>query len=140
MVEEADFELEPTVDLDLDALVIEPKKVRLPGGAVVLIHMPELSTLFSLTKLGNRIDALNSSKKPATDAQKVKLFEEIKEAFIELIPELQPYSDQLNDAQVVALIQFIAKMSMPKDLDELQKRGITLDDDKKKVLRDFLGQ
>jgi len=38
------------------------------------------------------------------------------------------------------LIQFIAKMSMPKDLDELQKRGITLDDDKKKVLQDFLGQ
>ena len=136
---DVDLVLEPEVDLDLDALVVEPKKVRLPGGQVVLIQIPELSTLLGLTKLGNKLDKMKN-KKNVTAEQKLDLFQTIKEAFIEHIPELKPYKDQLNDDQVAALIQFVAKMSMPKDLEELEKRGISLSDDQKKALQDFLGQ
>lgn len=135
-----ELDLEPEVDLDLEALVIKAKNIRLPSGQVVAIQVPSLATLFNITKLGNKVNALAKTDKPIPDSKKIAIFEDIKNGFMELIPELAPYKEQLNDSQIVALLEFVAKISMPKDLDELEKRGITLDDDQKKVLADFLGQ
>ena len=137
---EVELDLDVDVDLDLDVLVVESKKVRLPGGQVVSIKIPDLVTLLGLTKMGGQLDKIQKGTSKLTNAQKLAMFVEIKKAFIESVPELKPYEDQLSDKMVVALLEFVAKISMPNDLAELEKRGITLDDAQKKAIQGYLDQ
>lgn len=129
------------VDLDLDVLVGITKYVKMPGGDIVGIRPPDLDGLFKLSKLGQKMQgAFAGGKEKISEDQAVKIYDELKSNFIALVPQLEPYKDELNYSMVLALLNLVVKISMPSDLEELEKRGIALDDDQKKALQGFLDQ
>lgn len=134
MSEENVSSIEPVVDLDLEILVGVTKNIRMPDGKVITVATPDLEQLFKLSKLGGEMQ----SAADLSEDQAVQVYADLKAAFVELVPQLKPYRDVLNYQQVFAILNLVVKMAMPSDLSELEKQGITLDDDQKKVLQGFL--
>lgn len=128
----------PAVDLDLQTLVQNKKTVRMPDGKVLEIAPPDLQALLEVAKLGGDMKAVQANLSNLSEEEVVEIYEKLKAAFKKLIPELADYS--LNYEQTFALLDLIIKISMPSDLEELEKRGIKLDDDQKKILQDYSGQ
>ncbi len=120
-------------DLDLDTLVKPSKKIRLNGEAIT-INPPSLEELLKLSKLGGAIQAKQTGKK-MSEEEAVEAINSLRDAFAELVPELKGKS--LNVEQLLALLDLVVKMAMPSDVTELEKRGITLDADQKKILSDL---
>lgn len=120
-------------DLDLDTLVQPSKKIRL-DGEIIEIKPPALEELLKLSKLGGEIQKMQSGEK-MSEEEAVGAIGKLREAFTELIPALQGHN--LNIDQLLALLNMIVKIAMPNDVSELEKRGITLDADQKKILQDF---
>lgn len=120
-------------DLDLDTLVKPSKTIRLKGEAIV-INPPSLEELLKLSKLGGAIQAKQTGKK-MSEEEAVEAINSLRDAFAELVPELK--GKDLNVEQLLALLDMVVKMAMPSDVSELEKRGITLDADQKKILQDL---
>jgi hypothetical protein len=129
-------ELDNSVDLDLETLVGVKKNVKMPDGKIIAIAAPDLLDLLKMSKLGQQMQDLDKLSEEET----VEVFNTLKSTFVDLIPELQPYRDTLNFQQVLAVLNLVVKLAMPSDLSELEKQGITLDDDQKKALEGFLEQ
>lgn len=127
------------VDLDLDTLVRPKKKIRMPGGTVIEIEPPDLETLFKLAKMGGDLQKAKTEleqTKEDLDADKAdELYKKMKAAFIEVIPQLKDY--KLDFDQIFKLLDFIVNLSMPADVSELEKRGIKLDSNQKKILQSY---
>lgn len=121
-------------DLDLDTLVKPSKKVRI-GGEIIEIHPPELEQLLKLSKLGGKIQNQQSGKK-MNEEEAVAAINDLRAAMVELIPELKD-KPTLNVDQLLALLNLVVETAMPNDVSELEKRGITLTDDQKKILSDL---
>lgn len=127
----------PGVDLDLDTLVRPSKKVRL-NGQIITITPPDLETLFKVAKMGGDLQAAQKQLETIDEKQAVELYTKLREAFEELIPDLKGHN--LAYEQIFALLDMIVDMSMPSDVAELEKRGIKLDTDQKKILKDSLNR
>lgn len=128
-------QVESTVDLDLEALVGIKKNVRMPDGNVVAISAPDLESLFKLSKLSENV---KGNVNDLTEDEALTIYSNLKSSFVELVPEIEPYKNHLNYGQIFALLDLVVKMAMPSDLEELEKQGITLSDDQKKVLQGYL--
>lgn len=122
-----------TYDLDLDTLVKPSKKIKL-GGEAIEIQPPSLEELLKLSKLGGAIQKRQSGEK-MSEEEAVEAINNLRDAFAELIPELK--GKALNVEQLLALLDLVVAMAMPSDVSELEKRGITLDADQKKILQDL---
>lgn len=120
-------------DLDLDTLVQPSKKIRL-DGEIIEIKPPALEELLKLSKLGGEIQKMQSGEK-MSEEDAVAAIGKLRGAFTELIPALEGHN--LNIDQLLALLNMVVKIAMPNDVTELEKRGITLDADQKKILQDF---
>lgn len=120
-------------DLDLDTLVQPSKKIRL-DGEIIEIKPPALEELLKLSKLGGEIQSMQSGEK-MSEEDAVAAIGKLRAAFTELIPALEGHN--LNIDQLLALLNMVVKIAMPNDVTELEKRGITLDADQKKILQDF---
>lgn len=127
----------PGVDLDLDTLVRPSKKIKL-GGQIITITPPDLETLFKVAKIGGELEKAQKSLSDLSEEQAVELYNNLREAFDELVPELKGH--KLSYEQIFALLDMIVDMSMPADVSELEKRGIKLDSDQKKILKDSLSR
>lgn len=127
----------PAVDLDLDTLVRPSKKIKL-GGEIITIAPPDLETLFKVAKMGGDLQAAQANLTDVDEQKAVELYQTLREAFEELIPALK--GKNLTVEQVFALLDMIVDMAMPADVTELEKRGIKLDDDQKKILKDSLNR
>jgi len=120
-------------DLDLDTLVKPSKKIRLAGEAIT-INPPSLEELLKLSKLGGQIQKKQTGEK-MTEEEAVEAINSLRDAFAELVPELK--GKPLNVEQLLALLDLVVSMAMPSDVSELEKRGIKLDADQKKILSDL---
>jgi len=120
-------------DLDLDTLVKPSKTIRL-GGEAIVINPPSLEELLKLSKLGGAIQKKQDGKK-MSEEEAVEAINSLRAAFADLVPELK--GKPLNVEQLLALLDLVVKMAMPSDVTELEKRGITLDSDQKKILQDL---
>lgn len=121
-------------DLDLDTLVKPSKKVRLQGETIE-IEPPELEQLLKLSKLGGQIQKQQSGKK-MNEEEAVAAINNLRAAMVELIPDLKD-KKPLNVDQLMALLNLVVETAMPNDVSELEKRGIKLTDDQKKILSDL---
>ena len=70
-----------------------------------------------------------------TEEEAVEAINSLRDAFAELVPELK--GKPLNVEQLLALLDLVVSMAMPSDVSELEKRGIKLDADQKKILSDL---
>lgn len=120
-------------DLDLDTLVKPSKKIKLAGEAIT-INPPSLEELLKLSKLGGQIQKRQTGEK-MTEEEAVEAINSLRDAFAELVPELK--GKPLNVEQLLALLDLVVSMAMPSDVSELEKRGIKLDADQKKILSDL---
>lgn len=120
------------VDLDLDVLAKPSKNVRL-NGKVVEVRPLEVGELFRLHRLGKdfqQVDTDNMTEEQATEA-----FKALHDGFTEFIPDLK--GQTLSIDQLFALLDLVINMAMPSDIEELEKRGITLSADQKKILSQY---
>lgn len=122
-----------TYDLDLDTLVKPSKTIKLAGEAIT-INPPSLEELLKLSKLGGQIQKRQTGEK-MTEEEAVEAINSLRDAFADLVPELK--GKPLNVEQLLALLDLVVSMAMPSDVSELEKRGIKLDADQKKILSDL---
>lgn len=120
-------------DLDLDTLVKPSKKVRI-DGQIIEIKPPALEELLKLSKLGGAIQKRQTGEK-MSEEDAVAAINDLRAAFGELVPELA--GKALNVEQLLALLDMVVSLAMPSDVSELEKRGIKLDADQKKILSDL---
>ena len=122
-----------TYDLDLDTLVKPSKRIKL-GGEAIEIQPPSLEELLKLSKLGGAIQKRQAGEK-MSEEEAVEAINNLRAAFADLIPALK--GKALNVEQLLALLDMVVSMAMPSDVSELEKRGIKLDADQKKILQDL---
>lgn len=117
------------IDLDLDALNPESKKLKL-NGKIFDINPPDVFELFGVMGLKKKFDGIKQSD--MTPEQAMEVLGDIKEAIGKLVPPIK--GEPLNMDQMFGIIDFVVSMAVPKNLEEMQKRGIKLDSDEKKIL------
>jgi len=123
-------------DLDLDTLAKPSKTIKIEGKAVE-IKAPSLEDLISLSKLGGELQHLKSGSTDAKDMdieQVEEAITKLRKGFADLVPELAQF--KMNIEQLLALLDFVIKMAQPNDVAELEKRGISMDNDQKKTASD----
>lgn len=110
--------------IDLDALAPKPRKLKFGGNTFELLP-PKTRNVLRLGFLGQKMTDMDSLSTEQTDQLIADLEAEIKE----VVPELK--DAQLNASQLMELLTVIVEMGMPNQADELKKRGITVDSQKK---------
>lgn len=120
-----------TVDLDLDTLTRGPKKVKL-NGKVIEVSPPDVGELFGLAKMGKKFEQIKAGKGKISDKQALDAYDEMKEGFIRLIPELQGMKVTID--QLFALLKLINEMAIPSDVSAMEAQGIKVDVAEKKIL------
>lgn len=113
--------------IDLDALAPKPRKLKFGGNTFELLP-PKTRHVLRLGFLGQKMQDMDSLTNEQTDQLIADLEAEIKE----VVPELKEAS--LNASQLMELLTVIVEMGMPNQADELKKRGITVDSQKKAPL------
>jgi hypothetical protein len=121
-----------TFDLDLDLLVDNKKKIHL-NGKEIEIESPDVLTLFSIFKLLNDFQNVQNSKKADSV---IDAFEAYKKKFNELFPVLE--QEKLNFRQMMGLLIFIVQESTTVEQKELKDKGISFDNDQKKIVSSSL--
>lgn len=110
--------------LDLDALIPAPRIVKIDGNEIE-VKQPATADVLKLGKVGQKLQAVNDLPDEEIEA----LTSSLKEIINRLIPELN--GKDLNTAQLMTLLNMIVEMSMPPELEELKKKGITVNETKK---------
>lgn len=122
------------IDLDLDTLTGQSRKVKINGN-VIEVFPPSVEELFKLQQLASQFKKIDTEN--ITEDQAFDVLENLKSAFISLIPQLKDF--KVNVEQLFKLLDLIVEMAVPHDLKELEKRGIkpsTEATDEKKILSD----
>lgn len=109
--------------LDLDALLPQPRVIKL-GGEEIKVEPPTTASVITLGFLGQKIQ---EGQKLEAD-QIEKLVADLQTAIEACIPQLK--GKTLTSSQLLAVVQIVTDMGMPKDATELSKRGITPTDPK----------
>lgn len=120
-------------DLDLDALAGKSEKIKL-GGEIIEVKQPSLVQLVKLVSAGNRLQSMDESS--ITEKEAEEAINLMSEVLIMIVPELK--GKHLTIRQMFALFDLIQRLAIPKDLEELEKRGVKLSSDQKKILSDSL--
>lgn len=120
------------IDLDLDILAKPSKRIKL-NGKTIEVKPLEVGELFSLHRMAKDFQKLDADKIDEESA--VDAFEALKGGFVKLIPDLE--GEPLSIDQMFALLDLVIGMSMPADVEELEKRGIKLSADQKKILSQY---
>lgn len=128
----------PSVDLDLSTLVQAKKRVKMPDGNIIEIAPPALETLLKVAKIGADMQEVQGNLTELDEQKAIDLYANLTKAFKELVPELA--DADLNYEQTFALLDLVVQMAMPSDLKELEKRGITLSTDQKKILQNSVNK
>lgn len=115
--------------IDLQELVTETADLRLPDGTMTVVEPPALEDFLELAKL--HAEASEADETDAT-ANVADLFKRMRAEIVRLVPALEPY--KLNMQQMIRIIMSLQQMCFPEDVAELEKMGITLTDDQKKVV------
>lgn len=114
------------IDLDLDLFAPKDRVVKF-GGKMITVKQPTTEQLFQIMTIGQRMSTFDTENVSNDDLE--TLLKESRAIIAITIPEL--VDAELNIQQIVALVQMIGEMALPKDLKELQSRGITADIDPK---------
>lgn len=85
------------------------------------IPQPRTGQLLRLGALGQKMQTVNTEDPEAAD----QLDADMDKLLYEIIPELN--NEPLHTAQKLKLFEILTEMAMPEQMDELKKRGITLD-------------
>ena len=85
------------------------------------IPPPRTGQLLRLGALGQKMQTVDAQNPEAAD----QLDEEMAALLYEIIPGLN--NEPLHTAQKLKLFEILTEMAMPEQMDELKKRGITLD-------------
>jgi hypothetical protein len=117
--------------LDLDALVPQKARVKL-GGEWIEVSPPDVLAILELPALAAKFQQLQTGG--ATTEQSAEAVKEFKKALSTLIPNIEKYS--LTTNQLFALLEFIMKIAIPEKIDQMEKAGVKLDNDQKKILSD----
>lgn len=118
-------------DLDLDTLADKPKRVKFMGEAIE-VPIPDVRDLFKMADLLGDYEKIKD-----TDTKEViGKYEILRTQIDKMVPDIK--GKTLNFSQVVAITDLLVKSATPADISELEKRGITLDTDEKKILLDQL--
>ena len=118
----ADAENKPEI-LDLDTLVPQSTVVKW-GGTEYNVKPPRTGDVLKLGAIGKKLE----KPEELTDEQTITLVADLTAQIIVCIPEMA--DKQFTMAQLMALMQLITKMSVPKDAAELAAAGITPKDPK----------
>lgn len=111
--------------IDLDALL--PVKVTISfGGEEIEISPPKTADVLKLGLLGQKLTDLGELPSEGVD----KLIADMTAQIHACVPQLA--GKELNLAQLLVLVGIINDMAIPPDAKELQARGITGVDPKKK--------
>lgn len=115
------------VDLDLDLLKPEAKKIRL-NGSEYLAYPPTLDALIGLMKMKGKLDNIGQVDESEVEG----VFADIKVALAMLITGID--KEPLTLEQLFGLIGFINDMAVPADIKAMEAKGIKLSTDQKKIL------
>lgn len=85
------------------------------------IPAPRTGQLLRLGALGQKMQTVNTENPDEADA----LDDEMSKLLYEIIPGLN--NEPLHTAQKLKLFEILTEMAMPDQMEELKKRGITLD-------------
>lgn len=85
------------------------------------IPQPRTGQLLRLGNLGQKMQTVNTENPDEADA----LDEEMSKLLYEIIPGLN--GEPLHPAQKLKLFEILTEMAMPEQMEELKKKGITLD-------------
>lgn len=131
------------VDLDLQAIEVPAKKVRLPDGDVIEIHPPSLNDFFALGRLMSKFKAFDSTvdveqpdgsikkeKAKIDNEQALVMFAELESGLLEIIPALKEH--KLSIEHVMSIIQLAYSMSVPAQSKAMEAKGVTADSSQKK--------
>lgn len=117
------------VDLDLDALAPDTKKVKL-NGRVIEVAPPKFKTLLEILKLADKFGKGQELDQNET----VKALESLRNALVPIVPALSEDDFDLSLVQMMTLIEFVVSMTSPTDQKALENEGLTVKSDKKKEL------
>ncbi|MFA5937671.1 MAG: hypothetical protein WC822_07395 [Candidatus Paceibacterota bacterium] len=108
--------------VDLNELL--PQGVTIKFGSPardIDIPPPRTGQLLRLGALGQKMQTVDAQNPEAAD----QLDDEMAALLYEIIPGLN--GEPLHTAQKLKLFEILTEMAMPEQMDELKKRGITLD-------------
>lgn len=120
----SDVDQTPDDVLDLDALQPPSTTVKFNGNTIE-VKAPSLADILKLSSMGKKMSAADTM----TDEEIGNSIAEVTDHIGKIIPELA--GQEFNIRQLMGLIDLITKMSVPPDVKELDKRGITPDTDPK---------
>lgn len=110
---------------DLASIASLPGELALPDGRTVDVTPPELGDFLEIVRLAENLDESTSA------GDVIDAFEHLKAELIKLIPELADF--KLNTSQLKVVVGMLNDLTMPEDLEELQKQNIKPMDHQKKV-------
>jgi hypothetical protein len=113
------------IDLDLDALVEQKYSIKL-GGEVLNVVPPTLEQLINILGYAKKLEGVGGDVEPQAVSE---AFDGLKGFVAECIPELG--DKKINLRQLIALVQYIVKISSPDDVKALEDNGIKLNTQKK---------
>jgi len=108
--------------IDLNELMPQGVTIKFGNPARDIdIPQPRTGQLLRLGALGQKMQSVNTENPEEADA----LDEEMSKLLYEVIPGLN--GEPLHTAQKLKLFEILTEMAMPEQMDELKKKGITLD-------------
>lgn len=115
------------IDLDLDVLVGGFKRVKLNGN-IIRVFPPDLTQLFTLTKLSQGL----KKAKSMNDQEAMEAYLELKKGIVELIPDLENQTFTMD--QLFKILELVVQMAIPANLKAMEAKGIKLSTNQKKIL------
>lgn len=108
--------------IDLNELMPQGVTIKFGNPARDIdIPQPRTGQLLRLGSLGQKMQTVNANDPDEAD----KLDEEMSKLLYEIIPGLN--NEPLHTAQKLKLFEILTEMAMPEQMEELKKKGITLD-------------
>lgn len=126
-------------ELDLDVLARPALIVKLDNQPIE-IYPPEVEQLIGIQKLYKELRLGEGAKKESKDLspdEVIETSERLSKVLTELrtlLAQIAPKTEgkRLNMRQLMAVFTAVIKQSMPKEVEELKKKGITFNSDTKK--------
>lgn len=109
--------------IDLDALIPQSVVIKF-GDQNIEVKPPSIGEVLKLGSLGQKLEKADT----LPDGELEILLTDLVSHIEKCIPELA--GKQLNTAQILKLVGIISQMSVPPDVQELDKKGITVGDPK----------
>lgn len=107
--------------LSLYELIGEPFELELPDKTMLSVPQPSLKKMLLLTKFAGD---MNTAEADDNITDQLAAFENFENILQQIIPQLKDY--ELNVPQAFALMMTLQEEAMPKKMEFLESKGITL--------------